>query len=82
MGFVISDHTDSSQPKTGRSEKGSFTMTSACPGVPVGKRKQQTDLHGEDKKKKQHELLMNNCTKCIYFGLKHKRFSNRIHSLG
>ena len=57
-------------------------MTSACPGVPVGKRKQQTGLHGEDKKKKQHELLMNNYTKCIYFGLKHKRFSNRIHSLG
>ena len=57
-GFVISDHADSSLPKNGRSEKGSFTMTTACPRVPRAIKKkqqqQQTDPHGEDKKKKQH----------------------------
>ena len=58
-GFVISDHADSSLPKNGRSEKGSFTMTTACPRAPRGKKKQQTDPHGEDKKKKQHKLGMN-----------------------
>ena len=56
-GFVISDHADSSLPKNGRSEKGSFTMTTACPRAPREKKKkqpQQNDPHGEDKKKKQH----------------------------
>ena len=37
--FVISDHTDSSLPKNRRSEKGSFTMTTACPRTPRGKKK-------------------------------------------
>ena len=33
------DHTDSSlPPKNGRSEKGSFTMTTACPRTPRGKK--------------------------------------------
>ena len=62
-GFVISDHADSSLPKNGRSEKESFTMTTACPRVPREKKKkkqqQQTDPHGEDKKKKQHKPGMN-----------------------
>ena len=63
-GFVISDHADSSLPKNGRSAKGSFTMTTACPRAPREKKKnkkqqEQTDLHGEDKKKKQHKLGMN-----------------------
>ena len=61
-GFVISDHADSSLPKNGRSEKESFTMTTACPRAPREKKKkqqQQTDPHGEDKKKKQHKLGMN-----------------------
>ena len=63
-GFVISDHTNSSLPKNGRSEKGSFTMTTACPRAPREKKKQQqqqqqTDPHGVDKKKKQHKLRMN-----------------------
>ena len=57
---MISDHTDSSLPKKGRSEKGSFNMTTACPCAPRGKeKKKQTDPHGEDKKKKQHKLQMN-----------------------
>ena len=45
---------DSSLPKNGRSEKGLFNMTTACPRAPRGKKKQkqQTDPHGEDKKKK------------------------------
>ena len=52
-GFVTTDHTDSLLPKKpGRSEKGSFTMTTACPRAPRGKNKQQSDTHGEDKKKK------------------------------
>ena len=33
-------------------------MTTACPRTPRGKKK-QTDPHGEDKKKKQHEVRMN-----------------------
>ena len=50
--------------KNGRSAKGSFTMTTACPRAPREKKKnkkqqEQTDLHGEDKKKKQHKLGMN-----------------------
>ena len=54
-GFVISDHTNSSLPKKNeRSEKGSFTMTTACPRAPREKKKQQqqTDPHGKEKKKK------------------------------
>ena len=38
-GFVISDHADSSLPKNGRSEKESFTMTTACPRAPREKKK-------------------------------------------
>ena len=37
-------------------------MTTACPRAPREKKKkqqEQTDLHGEDKKKKQHKLGMN-----------------------
>ena len=37
-------------------------MTTACPLAPREKKKkpqEQTDLHGEDKKKKQHKLGMN-----------------------
>ena len=45
--------------KNGRSEKGSFTMTTACPRTPRGKKNKQTDLHSEDKKKEEHELRMN-----------------------
>ena len=45
-GFVISNHMDSSLQKNERSEKGSFTMTTACP-------------HVEDKKKKHNKLRMN-----------------------
>ena len=52
---------DSSLPKNGRSEKGLFNMTTVCPRAPRGKKKQkqQTDPHGEDKKKKQHKLRLN-----------------------
>ena len=31
-------------------------MTAACPRAPRGKKQQQTDPHGEDKKKKQDYL--------------------------
>ena len=48
---------DSSSTKDGRSEKGSFTMTTACPHAPVCEKnrgkKQQTDPRDEDKKEKQ-----------------------------
>ena len=57
-------------------------MTTACPRAPCDEKnrgkKQQTDPRGEEKKEKQHKLRMN-IRKCIYFGLKHNRFSNRIH---
>ena len=33
-GFVISDHMDTSLPKHGRSQKGSFTMTTVSPRAP------------------------------------------------
>ena len=34
-------------------------MTTACPLTPRGKKKQQTDPHGEVKKKKERKLRMN-----------------------
>ena len=42
-GFVISDHMDSSLPKNGRSGKGSFTMTTACPRALRGKKKKNNN---------------------------------------
>ena len=39
--FVISVHTDSLITKKRKSEKGSFTMTTACPRAPRGKKKQK-----------------------------------------
>ena len=56
-GFVISDHMNSSLPK--RSEKESFTTTTAWPRAPSdeenrGETKKQTDPLGEAKKEKQH----------------------------
>ena len=61
---MISDHTDSSLPKNGRSEKESFTMTLSDVLMLLamrkieGKKKQQTYSCGEDKKDKQHKLHM------------------------
>ena len=58
--FVISDHKDSSLPKKQKIQKrliyhdnSMFSYTS------WEKKKQQTDPHGEDKKKKQHKLGTN-----------------------
>ena len=69
--------------KNGRSEKGSLTTTTACPRAPrdvkIAEKKQQTDPHGEDKREKQQKLLMNIRNRSIYFGLKHKRFSDKIY---
>ena len=80
-GFVISDHMDTSLPKHGRSQKGSFTMTTVSPRAPRDEnnrgKKQQTDPWGEDQKEKQKKLRNHEYMKCIYFGLKHKCFSNR-----
>ena len=51
-------------------------------------KKQQTDPRGEDKKEKHHiNRLRMNKVNVFFFnvyisGLKHKRFSKRIHSLG
>ena len=42
--------------KNGRSEKGSFTMTTACPRE---KKNNKINPHGEDTKKKRHKLRMN-----------------------
>ena len=54
-------------------------MTTACPHAPVGEKnrgkKQQTDPRDEDKKEKQQAYTTYEYTKCIYFCLKHKRFS-------
>ena len=44
------------QQKNGKSEKGSFTMTTACPHAPRNEKKRgkkQTDPRDEDKKEKQ-----------------------------
>ena len=62
--FVISDDTDSSLPKNGRSEKESFTMTlwdvlMLLAMRKIEGKKQQTYSCGEDKKEKQHKLHMN-----------------------
>ena len=74
------DHTDSSiPPKNRRSEKGSFTMTTACPRTPRGKKTNWSSWRRQEEKATR---ATNEYTKCIYFGLKHKRFSDRIHYLG
>ena len=65
--------------KNGRSEKGSFTMTTACPRTPRGKKTNWSSWRRQEEKA---TWATNEYTKCIYFGLKHKRFSDRIHSLG
>ena len=47
---------DSSSTKNGKSGKGSFTMTTACPHAPRNEKKRgkkQTDPRVEDKKEKQ-----------------------------
>ena len=59
---MISDHTDSSLPKNGRSEKESFTMTlwdvlMLLTMRKIEGKKQQTYSCGEDKKEKQHKLV-------------------------
>ena len=58
-------------------------MTTASPRVLRDEKnrgkKQQTDPRGEEKNEKQHKLRMNMQNLYNYFGLKHKRFSNRIH---
>ena len=67
--------------KNGRSEKGSFTMTTACPRTPRGKKKTTTtNWSSQWRQEEKATWATNEYTKCIYFGLKHKRFSNRIHS--
>ena len=45
----------------------------------IEEKKQQTDPHGEDKKKKQRKLRMK--VRNVYILLWDKRFSNRIHPL-
>ena len=73
---------DSSSTKNGKSGKGSFTITTACPHAPRNEKKRgekQTDPRVEDKKEKQQTWTMYEYTKCIlYFGFKHNRFSDRI----
>ena len=73
-GFLISDHTDSSLPKKRKIRKRIICHDNGMSSCSSWEKK-RTDTHrGKDKKKK-HIF-------CIYFGLKHKRFSNRIHPLG
>ena len=68
--------------KNGRSEKGSFTMTTACPRTLRGKKKTTTNWSSRRRQEERATSATNEYTKWIYFGLKHKRFSNRTHSLG
>ena len=66
--------------KNGRSEKGSFTMTTACSRTPRGKK--QTNWSSQRRQEERGTWATNECTKLTYFGLKHERFSNRTHFLG
>ena len=61
IGFVISDHKDSSLPKKRKIQKRIIYHDNTDVLVLiVGKKiKQQTDPHSEDKKKKQHKQRMN-----------------------
>ena len=69
--------------KNGRFEKGSFTMTTACPRTPRGEKKTATTNWSSRRREEEKATwATNEYTKYIYFGLKHKRFSNRMHSLG
>ena len=59
-GFVISDHTDSSPPKKWKIRERIIYHDNGMSSTLRGKKKQQqTDPHGEDKKKEQHQLQMN-----------------------
>ena len=64
--------------KNGRSEKGSFTMTTACPRA-VLVMGSWTNWSSRQRQEEKATKARNEYTKCIYFGLKHKRFSNKIH---
>ena len=59
--FVISDHTDSSPPKNGRSGKRIIYHDKGMSSCSSSEKKQQeqTDPQGEDKKKKHYKLRMN-----------------------
>ena len=59
-GFVISDHTDSSPPKKWKIRERIIYHDNGMSSYSSWKKKQQqTDPHGEDKKKEQHQLQMN-----------------------
>ena len=51
-------------------------MTATCPRALRGKKKQQTDPRGEDKKEKQYKLRMN--VRNVYISAETQLFSNRI----
>ena len=56
-------------------------MTTAFPRAPRGKKQQQqTDPHDHGEGKKKAAQVTNECTKCLHFGAKQKRFSNRIYT--
>ena len=58
-------------------------MTTACPRAPREEKKNSNNkLILRAKTRIKSNITRNEYTKCIYFGLKHKRFSNRIHPLG
>ena len=44
--------------------------------------KKKTNWSSQRRQEEKATWATNEYTKCIYFGLKHKSFSNRIHSLG
>ena len=86
--FKISGHMDSLLPNKRKIRKRIIYHDKGISSCSSRGKKQQTDPRGEDKKEKHHiNRLRMNKVNVFFFnvyisGLKHKRFSKRIHSLG
>ena len=68
--------------KNGRSEKDHLPWQRHVLVLLVGKKATTTNWSSRRRQEEKATRATNEYTKCIYFGLKHKRFSNGIHSLG
>ena len=65
-GFVITDHTNSLLPKNRQSRKRIIYHDNGMSSCSSWKKKNnKTDPHSEDKKKKQHKLVVNEYTRCL-----------------
>ena len=81
-GFVISDHTESSPPKKWKIRERIIYHDNGMSSYSSWKKKKTTNWSSRRRQEERATSATNEYTKWIYFGLRHKRFSNRTHSLG